>query len=69
MLANFGVRVFFNLTVFYCVILCCYHTEARSFLMRDRKGMDLDGRGGGEEVGVAKSGDTSQGLPCEKKSL
>jgi hypothetical protein len=30
------------LTIFYLVI-SCYLLEACSFLMRDRKGMDLDG--------------------------
>lgn len=39
---------------FFVMFDCCL-LEARSFLMRDRKGMDLDGRGGREElVGVEK---------------
>lgn len=41
----------FYLTVFYFVMFCCCLLEAHSFLMRDRKGVDLDGRGGGEELG------------------
>ena len=31
--------------MFYFVMLSCYLLEARSFLMRDREGVDLDGRG------------------------
>lgn len=50
-------------------MFCCYLSEARSFLMRDRKEVDLDGRGGGEEPGGTERGDTSQGLLCEKKNL
>jgi hypothetical protein len=37
--------------MFYCQLL-----EAFSFLMRARKGVDLDGREGGEEPGVERRG-------------
>ena len=36
----------------------CYLLEACSFLMRDRKGVDLDGRRGGEELGGVEGGET-----------
>jgi hypothetical protein len=39
------------LTIFSFVIFCYYLLEASSSLMRGRKGVDLDGRQGGEELG------------------
>ena len=36
----------------------CYLLEACSFLMRDRKGVDLEGKGGGEELGGINGGKT-----------
>ena len=36
----------------------CYLLEACSFLMRDRKGVDLDGRDGGEELGGVEGEET-----------
>lgn len=59
----------FILLCFTLVMFCCYLSEARSFLMRDRKEVDLDGRGGREALGGAERGDTSQGLLCEEKNL
>ena len=35
----------------------CYIFEACSFLMRDRKGMDLEEKGGGEKLGEVEGGD------------
>ena len=36
----------------------CYLLEACSFLMRDRKGVDLEGRRGGKELGGVVGGET-----------
>lgn len=36
----------------------CYFLEACSFLTRDRKGVDWDGRGGGEGLGGVEGGET-----------
>ena len=44
--------------IFYFVIFGCYLLEACSFLMRHKKEMDLDGRGGGEEIGKVEGGET-----------
>jgi hypothetical protein len=38
-------------------MFCDSLSEACSFLMRDRKGVDQDGRGCGEELGGVKQGD------------
>lgn len=35
----------------------CYIFEACSFLMRDRKGMDLEEKGGGEKLGEVERGE------------
>lgn len=35
-----------------------YPLEACSFLMWDRKGVDPDGKGGGEELGEVEGGET-----------
>jgi hypothetical protein len=32
------------LIVFYFVVFCCYLLEAQSFLIRDKRGVDLDRR-------------------------
>jgi hypothetical protein len=37
--------------IVYFVVFGCYFSDACSFLMRDRKGMDPEGRGGREELG------------------
>lgn len=44
--------------VFYFVIFYYCLLEADCFLVRDRKGVDLDGRGYGEELGEAEGGET-----------
>lgn len=49
---------FLILLCVYCVMFCCYLSEVRSFLVRDRKGVALDGRGGKEELGGAERADT-----------
>jgi hypothetical protein len=33
--------------------------------MRDRKGVDPDGRGGGKELGGVERGETNQDILCE----
>jgi hypothetical protein len=44
--------VLLHFIIFYFVRFGCYLLEACSFLMRDRKGLDLEGRGGWEDLGV-----------------
>ena len=44
--------------IFYFVIFGCYLLEACSFLMRDRKGVDLEGRRGGEDLGRVEGEET-----------
>ena len=41
---------FYFISLYFIISVCCYLLEVYSFLMRDRKGMDLEVRGGGEEV-------------------
>jgi hypothetical protein len=36
----------------------CYLLEARPFLKRDERGLDLEGRGSGEELGGEEGGET-----------
>lgn len=48
--------------MFYCQLL-----EAFSFLMRARKGVDLDGREGGEELQRVEGGKTVFRLYCLRK--
>lgn len=52
-----GPALFF-LTMFYFVLFGCYLPEACSSLMRDIKGVDLDGRGYDEEPGGVERGKT-----------
>lgn len=47
-ISNFIVIVLLRLITFYFVAVGCYPLEACSFLMRDRKGVDPEGRGGRE---------------------
>lgn len=42
----------FCFVICYFVMFCYFLLEACSFLKRNRKQVDLDGRGGGEEIGV-----------------
>lgn len=44
----------------YFVMFRCYLLDVCSFLMRDRKIMDPDGRGDGEELGVRERKDCFQ---------
>lgn len=48
-------------------MFCYCHIEVYSFLMRDRIGMDLDERGGGEGLGGAKGGDAVIFIHCMRK--
>lgn len=48
-------------------MFCCCYIEVYSFLMRDRIGMDLDERGGGEEPGGAKGGEAVIITHCKRK--
>ena len=57
-LSNFDVMF---VVLSYFVMVCCYLLEACSFLVRHRKGVDLDGRGSGEELGEIEGGETVSG--------
>jgi hypothetical protein len=48
-------------------ILFCYVLEACSFPTRDRKGVDLDGRGHGEKLGGVERRETVIRIYCMKK--
>jgi hypothetical protein len=50
-LSNFNEMILLYSILFYFVMFCCYLLEACSFLRRDRKEVDLDGRRGREELG------------------
>jgi hypothetical protein len=52
-LSDFIMVVFYHIS-FYVVVFSYYLLEACYFLMRDRKKVDLNGRGGGEELGGEK---------------
>lgn len=39
-----------HFTIFYCIMLGCYHLEACSFLIRKRKGVDPERRRSREEL-------------------
>lgn len=58
------VRFFFNLIVFYFIIS---PSKPVYFPMRDRKGMDADGRGGGEELGRVEGGETIKNIYYMRK--
>ena len=48
-LSNFNVIVSVIFT-FYFVMFCCYLLETCSFLLRDRRGVDQEVRGGREQL-------------------
>ena len=49
---------FWDLFFLFVCMFCCYLLEVCSFLMRHRKGIDLDERGDREELGRVKGGET-----------
>lgn len=52
----------------YCVMYGCHLSETCSFLMRDRKKVDLEGkRGGGEGLGGMKGGEIVIKIYCTRK--
>ena len=51
-----GVMVFALSIIFYFAMFCGHLLEACSFLVRDRKGVDLDGRRCGQERGRVEGG-------------
>lgn len=53
--------------IFYFVMFCYYLLGACSFLMRDRKGMDRDGRRCGEELGDIQGRETVIRIYCMRK--
>lgn len=53
----------------YSLMFCCYLLEACSFLMRDRKGLDPDGRGSREELGWTEGEKTVTRICRVKKSI
>ena len=53
-----GIETLTKILIFYFVMFGCYLLGACSFLMRDRKGVDLEGKGGGEELGGINGGKT-----------
>lgn len=50
-------------------MFCCGLLEAHSLLMRDRKGVDLDGRGGGEGLGGGREETPVRIYHVRKKNL
>jgi hypothetical protein len=52
----FGGFLYF--IIFYFVLFCCYFLETCSFLIRDTKGLDMYGRGGGEGLGEVREEET-----------
>lgn len=53
---------------FYFVMLVCYLLAACSFLIRGKKGVGLDGRGGREDLGGVEGGGTVvRGMLCDKR--
>jgi hypothetical protein len=50
-------------------MFCCYNLETYSFLMRDRRGLDLVGKGGGKELGGVEGGETVNQIYCRKKEF
>ena len=48
----------FCFSLSYMIMFCCYLLEACSFLMRDRKGVDLKGQGGEKELVGVEGGET-----------
>lgn len=55
---------YYIIIIFYFVMFGCYLLAARSFLMKDRKGGDLEGKGGGEELGEVRRGETLIRIYC-----
>ena len=49
------------------ILLCYYLLEVYSLLMRDRKGMDLDRRGGRKDLGGAEGGETVFRVYCMRR--
>ena len=58
-----------HLIMFYFVMSCCHLLEDCSFLMRDRKVVDLERRRGGEELGGVDEGETVIRIYCIKKGI
>lgn len=48
-------------------MFCCHLLESCSFLIRDRKGVSADGRGGGEQLRAVEGGETITGIRYMKK--
>lgn len=48
-------------------MFCCYLLEGCSYQMRDRKRMDLNWRGGGEELGGVEGEETVFRIYCMGK--
>ena len=52
--------------MFYLVMIGYYHLEACSFLIRDRNGVDLEGREGGRNWEECREGNCNQDILYEK---
>jgi len=61
------IKWFFYCLKFYFVIFGYYVLEACSFLMRDRKEVDLKEREYGKELGGVERGDTVTKIYCMRK--
>ena len=53
--------------VFYTARFCCYLLDACSFLMRDRKEVYTEGRGGSKELRGVEGGETAIEIYCMRK--
>lgn len=62
-----GGGVLFYLIIFYFVMFGCFLLEACYFLMRNKKGVDLERRGGGEELGGVETVETILRIYCVRK--
>lgn len=65
--SNSDMEVLLHFVLFYFVMFGCYRLDARSFLMRDGKGTDLDGREVGEELRGVGGGETVIRIYCMRK--
>ena len=66
-----GCHVQLGYDSFYFILFCyvCYLLEACSFIMRHTEGVDLEGRGGGEELGGVEGGKLYSGYIVWEKNL
>lgn len=61
------MMVLLYLICYFCPVWLLSPRSRCSFLMRDKKGIDLEGSEGGEDLGRVEGGKTTIGIYCIRK--